>query len=350
MKTYKKQVLRYGKWKHPSAKNGVLNITKGYIKTIANNFKRSPFAPVVRGHNADHALETNPQLIINKNIKGLEIDDKGLNAIMDIEDKELEKYNDVSVSIDPNYTDHETGKFVGPLLKHVAMVVNPYIKGLNPFIAMGEDTNLIINLSEIMTNTKSTDVNLEDTASEETKSKEAEEAKAEETKEAEVTDKTEDKTSEEKPEETKEPEATTEDEESKVETSEKLKARIATLEEKVNLQEKDIAEKEAEAKVIKLSEEGKVIPVTANVVKELYLQSSTEVNLSDGSNKSIGSLLDELFEKMPRAIDFTEKGVNVETGEIDSGILAGIRRMHPKKTDAEFKDYIEKNKAIILEK
>lgn len=147
--TLKKQILRFGQWNHPNAKDGVLNIDKSYAQKLVDNWSRSPFAPVTRGHNADPVLEQNPNLVITKNIKGLEMDDNGVNAVLDIDEQELDKYNDVSASIDENGVDHETNESIGPVLRHVAMVMNPFIKKLDPFVPLGEPGNIVINLSEV---------------------------------------------------------------------------------------------------------------------------------------------------------------------------------------------------------
>ena len=193
IKTIKKQILRYGEWDHEDAPDGKLVIDKSFAKKLVNNFKKIPFAPVIRGHDED-AAEKNTELIVSKNVDSLEFDDNGVNAVMKIDPKEIEKYNDVSAAMDMEYTDHESGKFLGPVLRHVAMVMNPYLKGLNPFAVLGDSNNLIINLSDIM---KKKDIKEKDQVELEKKAKEeaaaikakAEESEADETSETEVKEK-----------------------------------------------------------------------------------------------------------------------------------------------------------------
>ena len=139
-------MLRYGTWNYGKDK---LNIDENLVNQLKQNFLHSPFAPVTRGHIDQEEMEKNPYLIVSKNIKGLEIKDDGLYASMELDDQDLEKYNDVSVSIEPNYENHENGKDMGWILKHVALVTNPFIKGLKPFTELQESHNILINLSEI---------------------------------------------------------------------------------------------------------------------------------------------------------------------------------------------------------
>lgn len=355
MAKYKKQILRLGKWHHPAAKGGVLNITRAYIKKLEDNFNISPFVPVIRSHAQENEVEKNPELIISKNILSLEADDSGLNAYLDIDPKELEKYNDVSVSIDEQYTDHETDKFIGPMLKHLAFVTNPFIKGLNPFLALGEKaSNLIINLSEIMAN--ETEVTTPVTETVENVEQVVTAAEPEkETVEETVVDETKVEIVEETKAESKE-EVETEPakEEPEVEASETatLQKKIAELSEQISKQNLELAEKAAEAKYVALRDTGKATPAVKEEIMQLYMTTS-EVNLSDGSKKSTTDILDSLFAKLPKVIDLAEHGVNTEaeTSEIPTAMLAELRELptNKKKSDEEFANYIEKNKKILIE-
>ena len=165
----KKQIIRFGQWKHPAAPGGVLKITKDIAQTMIDNFRNVVnTVPVFRGHQENSDAEADPNLILAKNVQDMEMTDKGIDAVFEIDDDELDKYNDVSISIDPNYEDHETGKAVGPVIQHIGMVLNPYIKRLDPFMKLAEEKQqYLIMLSDIMTNKKSTEAKVEAAETEE---------------------------------------------------------------------------------------------------------------------------------------------------------------------------------------
>ena len=310
-KTVTKQILRYGEWKNPNAKNGVLSITKDYVKQLIENFKHTPFVPVFRGHVSNNDAEANTDLIISKNIKELNADDSGLNAVFEVEEKDLEKYNDVSASIDESYENHETGNVIGATLKHIALVVDPYIKGLNNFIPLKDKVNYLINLSEItMTQKDKSKTELEDENVETEVEKTSEETETE-TKEVEVkkedTVVVETKVEEENPDK-EDPKKTSEE----TVNSAELQKQILELQEQIKTRDTEIALGKANSKYIDLRDAGKVTPAMEESVKMLYQSSSTVINLADGSKKTTGELLDQLFEKMPKLISFGEQGVNAE--------------------------------------
>lgn len=382
-KKFRKQVLRYGKWLHPSAKDGVLEITPEYVEKLVNNFKKNPYVPVLRSHIDNSVAEQNPELIVSKNIESLEKTDKGMDAVFEAPTNIIDKYNDVSARIEPDYTDHETGEILGDVLSHVALVVNPFIKKLDPFVALQEQkASYVINLSDIQTmENKKSKVELED----EVKTEVETEVKETETDEVEV-EKTEDKT-EETTEETKETEekeeAETEEVEAEVkeeseekseekteteesakpteETGEKVKEttetsdvqkKIVELEEIIAKQNRDLVARDAESRYVELSNQGKVTPAVKEEVIALYT-AKTSIDLADGTQKGIKEILDSLFEKLPKIIDFEEKGVDAEgvKSDISPVLLAEMRSLpaHKGKTDEEWAAFIEKNKGVLVE-
>jgi len=138
--TFRKQVLKKGKWYHWSAEGGILNITAEKIAQIIKNFK-------------DHVLDnvtiplthtTNPAMNTGEVVKLIETKD-GLDAVCKIKDKSIAKkikdglIKSISASIDPNYQDKKTGKFTGPVLLHTALVHEPYIKGMKGFVPLSDD-------------------------------------------------------------------------------------------------------------------------------------------------------------------------------------------------------------------
>ena len=325
-KTFKKQILKFGKWLHPKAlPDGVLNITKDFCQKLVDNYKKSPFAPVVRGHPKGDELEKNPTLIVNKNISSLELDKKGLNAVMNLDEKELKKYNDVSASIDMEGEDHKTGKKIGPVLRSIGMVLDPYVKGLEAFIPLHEvESNLLINLSEIQDMTKDKKVKAEK------ESKEKEAPKAPGTKEG-ITVET-------KPEEEKPPVAPVE----LAETS-KLQEKIVELQETVAKQGTQIALKEAEANYNVLLEAGKITPAQKDAYINLCTVSSSIIELSDGTKADVKTLVDSLFEKAPKIIEFKEKGVDAEAAGKEEKLKVELRERRPELTDKEFEKFWDKH-------
>jgi len=316
-KTVQKQILRYGEWKNPNAKNGVLSITRDYIQQLVDNFKHTPFVPVLRGHVANNDAEANTNLIISKNIQDLAMDDEGLNATFEVDEEELEKYNDVSASIDEAYENHETGDVIGATLKHIALVVDPYIKGLRNFALLKDKVNYLINLSEITMKKEKSKTEL----AEEPVKVEAEVVKTETTTETEPeTEKVEETVevatvvepeAEAKEEPVKTEETVVEVKEETVDSAE-LQKTILDLQEQIKSRDAEIVSAKAQTRYIELRDAGKATPAMEDAVKSLYQSSSTVVNLADGCKKTTGELLDQLFEKMPQIISFGEQGVNTE--------------------------------------
>jgi len=372
IRKYKKEILRAGKWMHPNAPKGILEVTTDYLKELMDNFKITPFVPVLRGHISNLEAEKNPALILNKNINKLSIEGEKLFAEMEIEEKELDKYNDVSVSIDPEYIDKESGKNVGAVLRHVAAVMNPYIKGMEGFTMLSEnDKNYLINLSEIQSMAKTKDpitpvVELEEVKVEETKT-ESEEAIVEKV----TTEEVEPKVSEESKKEVAEtPEAVetpaeaveevvetpaevveevpAEDSEKKEEieaselseTSEIQKLQIELAELKATLKGE-----EAEKAFNVLLSEGRILPSQKEGFILAHKEGGATVDLAEGA-VSLSEVLVGLFQKNPVLINLEEVGVNevdAEPSEEDK-IKAEIKALptHAKKSDEEWAIFWEK--------
>lgn len=307
-KIFEKQILRIGEWKHKSAPGGVLRITKDYVSKLAENFKKIPTVPVYRSHIEDSEAEKNPELIVSKNIKNLGIKDDGLYAEFEIDDSEIDKYNDVSASIQPEYEDHETGNSLGPVLRHIAMVNNPYIKGLNPFVALEEGKNdYFILLSEINMEEIKTDLEEVKTAAETVESKE-------ETVETKVeTEKETDETTTETAEVTAEVVAEVKTE-VVADLSEKGEDELTMLRKANAEMRKQLEIQTAEGTYQNLLRQGKILPSIKSEFIALSSITTQTVDLADGTKKSVGELLNDLFEKMPQMVNLTEKGVQVEQG------------------------------------
>lgn len=138
IRLWRKQVLRYGKWKHPENKDIEFEITPAVLSQVVNNFNAGvPVeAPVVLTHTDDPRMKRG-------RVKSFVVTKTGLDAIMTVDDAELneslgseEKAPGVSCWLDLNYVHKETGEKLGAVVKHVALVNHPYIEGMEGFQAV----------------------------------------------------------------------------------------------------------------------------------------------------------------------------------------------------------------------
>lgn len=358
MKTYRKEILKTGKWQHASAPNGVLEVTKDYLQRLKDNFSYSPFAPVLRGHVDNIEAEKNPSLTLSKNIKGLDIVDDRLIAEFEVDEKELDNYNDVSVSIDPEYKNKETGQIIGPMLKHVAMVLNPYIKGLGSFTALSENDNYLIYLSEI-TDMAKKEIKEEVKLEELVPTLEEVVEKTEETTEAqpevvptEVVEKTEEEVVEAPEAEVTEPEVEDEKEKEVVQASE-VQDRIAELELQLAEANQKLLKGEADSSYKVLLSEGKIVPAQKEAYLKLHSLLNGVIELSDGTKEDKQVVLSEFFKNAPKIIELGESNtVEVSDDPNDEVKVAkASMRLLPtnaKMSDEEYDAYFEKNKETIL--
>jgi polyhydroxyalkanoate synthesis regulator phasin len=156
VRLWRKQVLRFGKWKHPENKDIEFEITPAVLSQVLNNFNAGvPVeAPVVLTHTDDPRMKRG-------RVKSFVVTDTGLDAIMTVDDAELnenldneEKAPGVSCWLDLNYIHKETGEKLGAVVKHVALVNHPYIEGMEGFQAVlseaeeGEKYLPLVYLSE----------------------------------------------------------------------------------------------------------------------------------------------------------------------------------------------------------
>jgi hypothetical protein len=353
-KKFKKQILRFGKWIHPHAPGGVLEVTKEFGEKLIKNFTRTPFAPIYRGHQDDDKAAENPYLIVNKNINSLALEEDGVYCEMEVEPKELEKYNDISARLALQYTDKETGENLGPVLKHVALVPNPHIKGLKPFIALGEeDKNILV-------------VNLSDMTDEKKVTKSEEELKQEE-ETVEETVEPSDKPSEEKPtksepgedSEPKEKETDPEDEEDEPEEEDVAELKETVSKMKVQLEEMEAKERKTRAEGVyqKYLLQGKLKPTMKETVVQLASLETNTVDLADGEKASVSTLIKKLIKQLPVWVNLEEHGIDAESGiqlgDIPAEEVERHRQMQKvdlgkEFSEDDFQEYLERNKESIL--
>lgn len=158
---YRKRILRYGKWHHTAAPDGVLAVDVPYGQRLVRNFAEQVFdsVQVVKGHPKNDA-----ERIANAAGAVVALDDAGgpdgpgvyaTIAVPADVDAEIQagKVVGCSAGIIPNYADHEIGGkgSVGPVLDHLALTPTPYIKGLGAFapVHLADDTpSVLLSLSD----------------------------------------------------------------------------------------------------------------------------------------------------------------------------------------------------------
>ena len=132
-----------GKWRHPENKDIEFEVTPEVVKQVAANFNRGiPMeSPIVLTHS------DNPKDKVGMSRAYIPTD-KGLDVVFSVSDEvmngKIEKEDTapgVSCWLDLNYRDKTTGKEVGAVVKHVALVNHPYIEGMKGFeaVTLSED-------------------------------------------------------------------------------------------------------------------------------------------------------------------------------------------------------------------
>ena len=133
--TYRKQLVKFGDWVDPVNPGQKMKLDEAWAKKIVANFNARLLdkVPVPKNHTNDVAANTGE-------LVGLEIvEGDGLYGLLEISEKETQLAIDegrtfnVSISFDRDYHDTKTNTAHGPTLLHVALVNNPYLKGLKSF-------------------------------------------------------------------------------------------------------------------------------------------------------------------------------------------------------------------------
>lgn len=138
-RTWRKRILRYGQWRHRGAPGGVLKVDANFIDRVVANFNERVWDHVYvpLGHPQDDAASVKEN---TGEVIALEhVEDDGLYALMevaeDVAPKLGKEIKGASAGLLLGYQDHEVGGRgnVGPVLSHVALTNEPYIKGLGDF-------------------------------------------------------------------------------------------------------------------------------------------------------------------------------------------------------------------------
>lgn len=317
-KRFKKQICQFGEYVDPNNTSKRMVLDKLFGKRLKENFDNGKYGVVAvpLGHpkNSSELAAWNRGEMVN-----MELTDEGINAVIEIRDdetaKSIENRNipDVSMGFEDNYLDKKTGKFVGPLLKHVGLVVDPYIKGMRRFVPLADEVPAVLF-------SDSQDYEKEDKTMT-VKVKNDREFDIEVTYAVDGENKTETvaagaeiEVPEDQAEAVKQQIADAEapkDNDKENELSEREKAladREAVLAEK----EAAAAKRDAEAKFNKLLSDGKVVPAQKDAFMALSEASSTEIHLSDDETKTVDTLLSEFIEASPKLNLTDEKGTDGE--------------------------------------
>ena len=238
---FRKQILKKGEWYHTNAAGGKLTIDDKMLDTIVQNFNEGLIENVavpVR-HTQDPIKNTGEVTELKKTENGLE-------AIIEVRDENAADkiakglVKGISASIDPNYVRKDTGESVGPVLRHAALVMEPFIKGLGEFVQLSdvdEDRKVVQlseskedNIYEVVKEFTKTVSELKEKIEEMSEKGEDEEEEVKESKEEEIEEGEEEK----KEEEIKESKDEEEEEEKEIKESAKCKKDDETKEECVN--------------------------------------------------------------------------------------------------------------------
>ena len=317
-KRFKKQICQFGEYVDPNNTSKRMVLDKLFGKRLKENFDGGKYGVVAvpLGHprNSSELAAWNRGEMVN-----MELTDDGINAVIEIRDdetaKSIENRNipDVSMGFEDNYLDKKTGKFVGPLLKHVGLVVDPYIKGMRRFVPLADEVPAVLfsDSQDYEKEDKTMTVKIKNDREFDVKVTYAVDG---ENKTETVAAGAEIEVPEDQAEAVKQQIADAEapkDNDKENELSEREKAladREAVLAEK----EAAAAKRDAEAKFNKLLSDGKVVPAQKDAFMALSEASSTEIHLSDDETKTVDTLLSEFIEASPKLNLTDEKGADGE--------------------------------------
>lgn len=138
---FKKQIVKYGTWVNPSFPVEKMDLDEDFGQSLIDNFTSGLVGkiPVPLDHTDETDANTGEVMSLES------IPGDGLYALLDIRDPNVvDDINnglifDVSIGFDWDYEDTKTGDLFGPTLLHVALVNNPYLKGMKPFEEVAQD-------------------------------------------------------------------------------------------------------------------------------------------------------------------------------------------------------------------
>lgn len=332
---FRKQIVKFGRYVDPLNPGKKMSLNRAWAEQLLRNFKAKRAGRVAIPLTHTDAPQANTGELVD-----MQITDDGIDGVLDVRDPKTadairnDLIWDCSVSFDNNYVDKKTGQDVGPTLFHVALVNNPYLKGMQPFQALSEQNQLIM-LSESKEQEMSTvhikndrefdvtvnfevdgvtkdvvvgagqEVEVPGDVEDSVKTQIAE-ATAPEVDKVEDEDKSDELDKDKKDDTKAEDEKKTDDEpvkdENKVDTD--------LAEENARLR-RELAEERTGKAYENLLKVGRLVPAQKERFEQVMLaatESTTTVNLADGSTKSLSELITDLLNTGPKRIRFDEKG------------------------------------------
>jgi hypothetical protein len=336
-KRFWKMLTPYGDWEDPRGHSDPMKHDKSWAERVVKNFKSGVkgYVPVPLGHPKTPAelAEHNKGELVE-----LEARDDGLYGLIEIRETETaEKIEnkllpDVSMAYDDDYQDKKTGKWVGPVLKHIGLLTDPYIKGMKQFEAALSDSSSAAVLFADSTEAKEDNNNEEEesvmtkvksdrdfeVAVKYTENGEEKEVKVAVGAEVEVPEDQVEAVTKQIADAT--PPASEDDEDLSDEEKEAKAKELADKEAKLAEREQKLAENEANAEYERLLSEGKIVPAQKDAFIALKSNGSATIELSDGKEKPVSVLLSELFEKVPKGKYLSEEGADNDDEEDDDDV------------------------------
>ncbi len=319
-KRFKKQICKFGDYVNPNG-SGKMKLDRQLAEEMKANFDSGKYGVVAVP--LGHPRTAAELAALNKGeMIEMSITDDGIDATLEIRDEEtvaaIEKRNipDVSMGFEVDYLDKKTGNRVGALLKHVGLVVDPYIKGMQQFVPLADDVPAILfsdsqvneerkyeTMNVKVKNDRDFDVEVRYAVDGEEKVETVAAgteievpADQEETVKAQIAEAV-------NPDEKADTEGELSDEDKKAKELADREAAVAAREAK-------LAKQEAEAKFDKLLSDGKVVPAQKDAFMALSEVASQEIHLSDDETKTVDTLLSEFIAAAPKIELTDEKGTD----------------------------------------
>ena len=318
-KRFKKQICKFGDYVNPNGK-GTMKLDRKLAEEMKANFDSGKYGVVAVP--LGHPKTASELAALNKGeMIEMSVTDDGIDATLEIRDnataEAIENHNipDVSMGFETDYLDKRTGKRVGALLKHVGLVVDPYIKGMQQFMPLADDVPAILFSDSQVNNERKDDeamnVKVKNDREFDVEVKWQENG---EDKTATVAAGAEIEVPTDQEEIVKQQIAEAEapkDDKKEDDLSEREKA-LADREAALAEKEAAAAKRDAETKFSKLLSDGKVVPAQKDAFMALSEASGTEIHLSDDETKTVDTLLSEFIEASPKLNLTDEKGVDSE--------------------------------------
>jgi len=161
---FRKQLLRYGNWVHPNGGKDPLVIDAQLVDGIITNFNNKTLdkVPVPIEHTEDPTKNRGYVIGLEKTVGGLD-------GLLQIDDAKVAEQMSqglipsISAGFDTEYINKETGKSVGPVLRHAALVSHGYLKNLTGFqkVALSDSISAVV-LTDIKEEEKTMAMTLEE--------------------------------------------------------------------------------------------------------------------------------------------------------------------------------------------